>query len=126
VTANCLPTLLRISAPMGSRICHAKIFPPVTDLTDLSDRGGGSDLPSALSTPFLDTEPDCYLNSNAPADFFNISVFPARSNGMRTPRRGRPYERNAGAWVFRTNRLLHCCRILLSTGLPMRAISTVT
>jgi len=32
---------------------------------------------------------------------FNISVFPARSNGMRTPRRGRPYERNADAWVFR-------------------------
>ena len=76
--------------------------------------------------PSSTTGPDCYLNFNAPADFFNISVFPARSNGMRTPRGGRPYERNADAWVFRTDRLLHCCRILLSTGLPMRAISTVT
>src|ERR1700746_1230087 len=75
----------------------------------------------ALVHPFSGTEPDCYLNSNAPADFFNISVFPARSDGMRTPRQGRPYERNADAWVFRTNRLLHCCRIFLSTGLPMRA-----
>src|SRR5215472_19386162 len=98
---------------MGSRICRVQIFAAPLPISPDS-RGGGSDLPSASSIHSSTTGPDCYLNFNAPADYFNISVFPARSNGVRTPRGGRPYERNADAWVFRTNRLLHCCRILLS------------
>jgi hypothetical protein len=99
----------------------------VIDLTNSSDRGAdASELPESIVHPFSDTEPRLLPQLQRAADFFNISVFPARSNGMRTPRRGRPYERNADAWVFQANRLLYCCRILLSTGLPMRAIITVT
>jgi len=87
---------------MGSRICRVQIFPHIIDLTNSNDQGGGFiGFAKRIVHPFSDTEPDCYLNSNAPADLFNISVFPAGSNGMRTPRRGRPYERNADAWVFR-------------------------
>ena len=88
--------------PNGISDSRVQIFPHIIDLTNSSDQGGGFiGFAKRIVHPFSDTEPDCYLNSNAPADFFNISVFPARSNGMRTPRRGRPYERNADAWVFR-------------------------
>jgi hypothetical protein len=57
---------------MGSRICRAKIFPPVTDLTDLSDRGGRIGFAKRVVRP----EPERYLNSNAPADSFNIIGYP--------------------------------------------------
>jgi hypothetical protein len=88
---------------MGSRICRVQIFTaPLPISPDSSDRGGRIGFAKRIVHPFSDTGPDCYLNSNTLADFFNISVFPARSNGMRTPRRGRPYERNADAWVLRT------------------------
>src|SRR6516225_8184444 len=52
---------------MGSRICRVQIFAaPSPIFPDSSDRGGGSDLPSASSIHSSTTVPDCTSTSTRP------------------------------------------------------------
>ena len=107
---------------MGSRICRVQIFPHIIDLTNSNDQGGGFiGFAKRIVHPFSDTEPDCYLNSNAPADLFNIMSSQLDLTACARLGEGDRTKETQMLGSF-GNRLLHCCRILLSTGLPMRAI----